>query len=116
MSPQKLQTLLREAVAHHRAGRLAEAEEIYRQARAAAPKQFEVLHLSGLAAYQQGRLEDAVEWLTHAHRLDRSSAVCAMRLALAQLASGRVAEAEELLRKTVARKPDFHEGWDNLAY
>ncbi len=116
MSPQKLQTLLREAVAHHRAGRLAEAEEIYRQARAAAPKQFEVLHLSGLAAYQQGRLEDAIEWLTHAHRLDRSSAVCAMRLALAQLASGRVAEAEELLRKTVARKPDFHEGWDNLAY
>ncbi len=116
MSPAKLQALLKDAVAHHRAGRLVEAEALYRQARGAEPKNFDVLHLSGLAAYQQGRLAEAVDWLTRAHRLDRRSAVCAMRLGLALLAAGRTAEAEARLRGVVERKPDFHEGWDNLAY
>jgi len=116
MSPQKLQALLQETVAHHRAGRFAPAEKGYRQVRAAAPRLFDGWHLGGLLAYQQGRAAEAVEMLTRAHQLDRKSAVCEMRLGLALIAAGRAAEAEAHLRQVVERNPAFHEGWDNLAF
>jgi protein O-GlcNAc transferase len=116
MSPQKLQSLLQEAVAHHRAGRFAPAEKGYRQVRAAAPKAAEGWHLGGLLAYQQGRAAEAVEMLTRAHQLDRKSAVCEMRLGLALIAAGRAADAEAHLRQVVERNPRYHEGWDNLAF
>jgi protein O-GlcNAc transferase len=116
VQPAKLQALLADAVAHHRAGRLADAEKLYRQARTAAPKHFDALHLSGLLAYQQGNVAAAIDWLTRAHRIDRRSAVCEMRLGLALLMGGRATEAEAHLRAAVKAQPDFYEGWDNLAY
>lgn len=116
MSPLKLQTLLEKAVAHHREGRLVEAEEAYRQVRAEAPKNFDALHLSGLVAYQQSRFPAAIELLGRALRIDPHSGVCEMRYALALLAAGRTAEAENHLRRVVKAKPDFIEGWENLAY
>jgi protein O-GlcNAc transferase len=116
VQPAKLQALLAEAVAHHRAGRLADAEKLYRRARAAAPKHFDVLHLSGLLAYQQGNIAAAIDWLTRAHRTDRKSAVCEMRLGLALLMGERAVEAETHLRAVVKAQPEFFEGWDNLAY
>ncbi|MES2697464.1 MAG: hypothetical protein V4773_28620 [Verrucomicrobiota bacterium] len=116
MSPAKLQSLLQNGLAHHRAGRLAEAELAYRQARVGAPKNFDVLHLSGLVAYQQGKIVEAVQWLGRAHELDRRNAVCEMRYALALLGARRAPEAEKHLRHAVETKPDMHEGWDNLAY
>lgn len=116
MAPVKLQHLLQAAIVHHRADRLAEAEKLYRQARAAAPRNFDVLQLSGLVAYQQGRIPDAIDLLGRAHQLDSRAAVCEMRYALALLAARRTAEAESHLRHAVAVQPDLHEAWDNLAY
>ncbi len=116
MQPAKLQSLLQNAVGHHKAGRLAEAETLYRQARVAAPRSFDVLHLSGLIAYQQARLTEAVELLGRAHQVDPRSSVCEMRFALALLAAKRAPEAEAHFRHAVAAKPDFYEAWDNLAY
>jgi protein O-GlcNAc transferase len=116
MSPAQLQSRLQTALAHHRAGRLAEAETIYRQVRVLLPRHFDVLHLSGLVAYQQGRLAEAVEMLGRAHAVDRKHAVCEMRFALALLASKRTGEAESHLRHVVAVKPELYEAWDNLAF
>lgn len=116
MSPSKLQSLLQQAVGLHRGGQLDAAERIYRQVRIAAPRSFDALHLSGLLAYQQGRTPEAVDLLTRAHHLDRKSVACEMRLAVALIAAGRSPEAEAHLRKVVERSPEFHEGWDNLAY
>lgn len=116
MSPAQLQSLLQTGLAHHRAGRLADAERVYRQARAAAPRQFDVLHLSGLVAYQLGKIAEATELLGRARAADPRHAVCAMRYGLALVAARRPAEAETHLRRAVELKPDFHEGWDNLAY
>ena len=116
VSPAKLQSLLQNALAHHRAGRLAEAEPLYRQLRAAAPRHFDVLHLAGLLAYQQGKIAEAVDLLGRAHKADARHAVCEMRLALALLAASQPADAEKHLRHAVQTKPDLHEAWDNLAY
>jgi predicted O-linked N-acetylglucosamine transferase (SPINDLY family) len=116
MSPQQLQSQLQQAVAHHRAGRLGEAAALYRRLRALAPKNFDVIHLSGLVAYQQGRLPEAIELLGRAHKLAPRDHVCEMRYALALLANGTMIEAEGHFRHAVQVKPDFVEGWENLAY
>ncbi len=116
VSPAQLQSLLQSAIGHHRAGRLADAELLYRRLLVAAPRHFDVVHLAGLVAYQQGRITDAVQLLARAHKLDSRHVVCEMRYALALIAAKRMPEAEVHFRHAVAVKPDFHEGWDNLAY
>lgn len=116
MPPARLQKLLNEALTHHRAGRLVEAARLYAQARAAAPRQFDVLHLSGTLAYQQGRVAEAVAQLGLARTLNPQSAPCAMRFALALIAAGRKADAEGHLRAAIQLEPEFFEAWDNLAF
>jgi len=115
MSPARLRRVLADAIAHHRAGRLPEAEALYRQVQMMAPRNFDALHLSGLLAQQQGRVADAVDLLGRALRLDPRSEVCEMRLGLALLAQGRASRAEERLRSAVGRKPALAEGWEGLA-
>ncbi len=116
MSPAQLQSSLQSALGHHRAGRLAEAELQYRRLLVAAPRHFDVVHLAGLVAYQQGRIADAVQLLARAHKLDSRHVVCEMRYALALIAAKQMPEAEAHFRHALTVKPDFHEGWDNLAY
>lgn len=49
------------AIQHHQAGRLAEAEKIYRQILAQQPDHPDALHLLGVLAVQAGRLDAAVD-------------------------------------------------------
>jgi predicted O-linked N-acetylglucosamine transferase (SPINDLY family) len=115
MSPRQIQSLLQQGVRHHRAGRLGEAVALYRRVRTIAPKNYDVLHLSGLVAYQQGQLPEAIELLGRAHRIRPREHVCEMRYALALLAVQRTGEAETHFRHAVQVCPDFIEGWENLA-
>ncbi len=116
MFPQQLQQLLQQAVAHHQAGRLEPADALYRRVRAAAPRNFDALHLAGLVAFQQGRNAEACALLGKARRIDPRSAVCAMRLGLALMGAGQTAQAEPHFLAAVQLNPKFVEGWDNLAY
>jgi protein O-GlcNAc transferase len=114
MAPTKLRILLEDAVAHHRGGRLREAENLYARARAAAPANFDALHLSGLAAQQQSRHRDAAGFLRQALRVNPTSAVCEMRLGVAVMALGDAAAAERHLQRAVGRSPDLTEAWCHL--
>ena len=114
MSPAKLQLILQEAIAHHRAGRLDAADQGYARARAAAPRNFDALQLSGLVAYQQGRPADAVVLLRRARALNPNSALCEMRLGLACAALGDHAAAEVHLRAALALEPGLAEAWGHL--
>ncbi len=114
MSPAKLQLLLQEALAHHREGRFAEAEQLYARARAAAPRNFDVLHLSGTVAFQQGRHKDAAELLRRALKLNPQSALCEMRLGLACAALGDHTTAEGHLLASLAHDANLAEGWCHL--
>ena len=57
---------LHEGIAHHQAGRLAEAERCYRQVLAAAPNHPDALHLLGVIAYQVKQWQPAVELISRA--------------------------------------------------
>lgn len=116
MSADHHQRQLQEAIVHHRAGRLAQAEAIYRRVRAALPNNFDAVHLSGIVALQQGRAAEALDLLTRAHRLSPQNAPCALRLGHAYIAAGRAADAEPVLRTAVALDDKSVEAWETLAY
>src|SRR5438309_1702350 len=54
------------AVAHHQAGRLAQAEPIYRQVLARVPNQVDALHLLGMIALQMNQAGPAIELIRQA--------------------------------------------------
>ena len=62
--------LLAEAARQHEAGRLAEAERLYRRLLADDPDRPDCLHLLGLVAHQTGRSEAALELIGRAIALN----------------------------------------------
>jgi len=59
-APAMPEALFRSAFAHHRAGRLKEARALYARALAGQPDNRELLHMAGVAAYEENDLEAAV--------------------------------------------------------
>jgi len=115
MPPAQVESLLQQAVARHRAGRLEEAARLYARICAAAPRHFDAHHLAGTVALQQGRPAAALDLLGCALRIEPRSPICAMRHGLALMAAGRLAEAEAQLRRLTEERADFAECWDHLA-
>lgn len=116
MTTARIQAQLQQAVAHHQAGRLAEAEVAYARLCAVAPRHFDAFHLAGSLALQQGRTTDALALLGHALTLAPTSLPCATRHAVALMQVGRLAEAETELRGVVERQADYVDGWDKLGH
>jgi Flp pilus assembly protein TadD len=112
----KIQRLLHDAMAHLQGGRTAAAARLCSQARAAAPRSFEPLWISGVVALKQERLADAADWLGRAHRLCPAHAGCSLRLGFTLVRLGRHAEAEEALRSAASLAPQDAETWDTLGY
>jgi predicted O-linked N-acetylglucosamine transferase (SPINDLY family) len=63
-------TLLAQALALHRAGRLADAAAGYQAVLRLAPAQFDALHLLGVVEHQAGRGEAALAWFERAMAVD----------------------------------------------
>ena len=70
------------AVAMHQAGKLDEAEQIYRQLLEIAPENTDLLHLLGMVAFQKGAFDSALAFLYKAVKLSPDST--AYRFTLAQ--------------------------------
>jgi protein O-GlcNAc transferase len=62
--------LLAEAARHHQAGRLKQAERLYRRVLASYPDHADCLHLLGLVAHQTGRSEEALQLIERAIALN----------------------------------------------
>jgi protein O-GlcNAc transferase len=74
MDPAQIQNAVTIAREHHRAGRLAEAEAIYRQVLAFQPEHHQALQLLGAVAHQVGRHADAIALFSRAIELAPSEA------------------------------------------
>ena len=107
--------LLARARDHHRAGRMAEAEECYQQIIESWPEAAKPRHLLGILYGQNARADDAVEQIAAAARLAPDNPIYVNDLGHALLAAHRHAEAAEAYRRAIELRPDFADAHFNLA-
>src|SRR5947207_1135708 len=93
--------LVLKALEHHRGGRLANAEELYRQAIAADKRDFDALNLLGALMLQRGAFEEAHGYLRQAVKLRPANPDVMLRLAVVQRALGDDVRAEQTYRKVL---------------
>jgi tetratricopeptide (TPR) repeat protein len=106
---------LTEAIVLHRAGRLADAERIYRDILAAHPDDFDCLHLLGVISHQRGDHAQAVRRIDSALERNPENAVALNNRGNALLALGRFAEALASYDRALALQPDYAEAHSNRA-
>ena len=94
---------LAEALADHRAGRLAEAEAAYRGLIAAQPRSAGANHHLGVLLVQTGRSQEGIALLETALEIDGAQPLYYFSLAKAWLAAGDPARAGEALRRAGQR-------------
>jgi Flp pilus assembly protein TadD len=85
--------LLEQALAHHRAGRLGSAKEIYRRILAGQGDSAAVLHGLGVAEFQSGDLATAIDLITRAVAMEPGNADFRVNLGQALAGAGRYGEA-----------------------
>lgn len=102
------------AAQYHQAGRLAEAEQLYRRILAVAPHHADSLHRLGLIAYQAGRPDFAVDLLRQAIVQDKKAARYHAHLSLALGALGQVDEAVAASRAAIRLEPGQPDSHNNL--
>lgn len=108
------QQTLKLALQHHRAGRLAEAEALYRQILASEPGHAEARHLLGLVAHQVGRHDLALELIRQATTLDPNNPAAHTNLGEVCRTLGRTEEALTALRRAIQLGPNSPEAHNNL--
>jgi len=105
---------MRIAVSHHRAGRLAVAEDLYRRILDVEPAHADAWHLWGMAAHGQGRHAEAVERIRRAIALQPHTAVYHSNLGEVWRTLGGLAEAVVCYRRAVELRPNWAELHNNL--
>ncbi len=95
------------AVAHQRAGRLADAEALYRAILAADPNHADALHMFGALALQAGRRDLAVPLIRRAVAVNPRRALYHITLGRAWLEAGDADSALNSFREAAAIAPDL---------
>ena len=102
------------ALREHQAGRVAQAEPLYRRVLELVPQHADAWHLLGVAAYQQGRFPQAIEAIQRAVQLGPPNEAYYSNLGAALLDAGRVAEALAAFQEALRLRPDLSEAHNNL--
>ena len=101
-----LDVALQEAVAHHQAGRLREAERLYRSILQVQPGQPDANHNLGVLAMQVGQHAAGLPYLKTARTVNPSIAQYSLSYAEALLATGQAGEALNVLQSAMQRGLD----------
>jgi tetratricopeptide (TPR) repeat protein len=99
---------------HHRAGRLPEAEAVYRQVLAVAPDHFVALQLLGALAAGVGNLEVAIQLTERAIALRPDFAECHMNLGEIYRRAGKPEKGLAPARRALELRPDLDGARGNL--
>jgi len=105
---------LESGLSHQQAGRLAEAEGIYRGVLARHPDHVDALHLLGILEIQRGGPEKAVDLIGRAIRVKPDFAGAHANLGIALVNMGQIAGAIAAFREAVRLKPGLAELHVNL--
>lgn len=101
--------LFEQALAEHRAGRLANAENACRRVLAEIPDHVDALHFLGVLAYQLGRYAESVEWITQALSHHDGNVPAHANLGKAYLAQGELERAISCYQRAIELAPDYFE-------
>jgi protein O-GlcNAc transferase len=110
-----LQKLMDMAVQAHQAGKLGEAESLYRQFIAIRPEIPDALNNLGNVLMQLGRYDEAIQACSQALASRPDYAEAYLNIGMALQEQGRLPEAIEAFRQVLAIRPDFPEGLNCLA-
>jgi len=102
------------ALQHHHAGRLMDAEALYREILAVQPDHADARQFLGVIAHQLGRHDLAVEWLQQAIVLSPNNPGAYSNLGEAYRMTGRMDEAIASYRRALRLQPDCPETYSNL--
>ena len=105
---------LDEGLAHHRAGRLEEADAAYRRVLVARSDHPDALHLLGVMAHHAGDDERALELIGRAIKASPSNAVYHYNIGEVYRTTGRLDEAVAAYRRVLEIKPDHADGYNSL--
>jgi len=108
-----LQQWIQEALALHRAGRLAEAETLYLKALAADRNCYPALQLMGVIRLHQGRAAEALPYIERALRLQPRAPESLSNYGIALEAVGRDGEALRVLESVVKLSPNDSRAWSD---
>lgn len=103
------------ALQHHQAGRLAEAEAIYKQILEGNPEHADSLQLLGAISLQLGRTDEAIALLRKAVDINPRYAEAHNNLAVALQKRGESEQAVSHWEKALALQPDYVQAYCNLA-
>ena len=106
--------LFAEALRHHHAGRLNEAERLYRQILQINPRHADAIHLLGVIAHQVGRNDVAVELIGKAIGINEAEPIYHINLANALKNLARLDDAVVSYREALRIRPDYAEAHYNL--
>jgi tetratricopeptide (TPR) repeat protein len=98
----------------HQAGRLNEAERLYRQILEIDPNHADGLHLLGVIAHETGHSEAAVDLIGKAITRNSQVADFHCNIGAALQALGRLAEAKAHFRRAIRLNPDHPESYNNF--
>jgi predicted O-linked N-acetylglucosamine transferase (SPINDLY family) len=101
-----IRDLYGQASAFHRGGRLAEAEQLYRQILAADPESFAAQHMLGVLAAQTGRMDEALHRIGAALKVNPGDTSALVNYANVLCLKGRFGEAVASYDRVLAVHPD----------
>lgn len=104
------------ALAHHKAGRLDQAEILYRAVLADELNSPDALNLLGLVRQDLGDLAGSIDLLSRALCADPDFPEALTNLARATRASGRSTEAQGYAQRATELDPELVEAWIQLAH
>jgi tetratricopeptide (TPR) repeat protein len=111
-----IDTVFDEALEHHQSGRIAEAEQRYRQILEIDPDHADSLHLLGMIAYEAGNCDTAIEKITRAIQINPRASSYHSNLGNVLQHLGRAREAGSSYLNALKIKPDLVEAQVNLGH
>jgi predicted O-linked N-acetylglucosamine transferase (SPINDLY family) len=109
-----MSTLIDTAIAHHQAGRLADAESIYRRLLEDNPANADALHLLGVVALQRGNASESVDLISQALGFNAENAFALNHLGEAYRALKFPEDAIVCFERAIKLKPDLFQAYNNM--
>ena len=111
---QTIPDVLNLALQHHQAGRLQEAEALYRQILQAQPEHPEALNHLGILVHQRGQSDVAVDYILRAIALRPQVPEFRYNIGKVLQEQGRLEEAQVQYREALRLNPEYADAWNNL--